>query len=188
MIERFETRQDMATKLIKPGQVVCEIGVFMGEFARFLYSLEPSELVLIDPFDGWCSSGNQDGNNVINTYLPMVYENMRSGFAKNLNIKLERGLSWDVLETYPNEYFDFCYIDSSHSYEGTKRELLLCAKKVKRGGIIAGHDYAINHLKCQHTYEFGVQRAVAEFCAENGWEIVALAFDGCVSFALKKID
>lgn len=186
-MKQFETRNEMMKEYVKPGDKVCEMGVFMGEFARFLHSLEPSELVLIDPFDGWCSSGNADGNNVIQTYLPMVYEYMRADFKRDLGIILEKGLSWDVLEKYPDSYFDCVYIDSSHSYEGTKRELYKCAKKVKKGGIIAGHDYDVNPAKCEHKYNFGVKRAVDEFCTEKGWQIIALALDGCISFALQEL-
>lgn len=160
----------------------------MGEFARHLVSLDPKLLVCIDPFDGWNCSGDQDGNNVKNAYLPVIFDHMCATFAKEFSVKIERGRSQDVLPQYPDEYFDFMYIDGDHSYEGVKRDLLLCAKKIKRGGIIAGHDYMVNKAKCQHNYDFGVQRAVSEFCEECGWEIVALAFDGCISFALKKID
>lgn len=186
MIQRFENRQDMAKHFIKPGMKICEIGIFMGEFARFLHSLEPSELVLIDPFEEWCYSGNQDGNHGMTVYLPLVYEYMRADFARDLNIKIERGLSGDVLPKLPDDHFDFIYIDGDHSYLGVKRDLLLCSKKIKRDGIIAGHDYAVNKAKCWENYDFGVQQAVNEFCTEQGWEIIALAFDGCVSFALKK--
>lgn len=182
----YETREAMMKEIIKPGMVLCEIGIFMGEFSKFLYTLEPSELVLIDPFSDWCSSGNVDGNNTITTYLPMVYEYMRADFAKNLGIKLERGLSWDVLETYPDDFFDFVYIDSSHSYLGTVKELELCRKKVKRGGYIGFHDYIINKNKCMHDYKFGVEQAVNEFCAKYDMQISALAMDGCVSGLIQR--
>lgn len=187
MIRQFDTRQEMMKQFVKPGMKICELGVFMGEFAQFLYTLEPSELVLIDPFSDWCSSGNVDGNNIITTYLPQVYEYMRADFAKNLGIKLERGLSWDVLETFPDQYFDVIYIDSSHSYEGTKKELEVSQRKIKKGGIISGHDFAINKAKCQHNYEFGVRQAVQEFCTANNWELIAIATDGCISFAIQEV-
>ena len=167
--------------IVSPGMKICEMGVFMGEFAQFLYTLDPVELVLIDPFNDWCSSGDKNGNNVTTTYLPIVYEYMRADFAKNMGIKLEQGLSWDVLAKYPDNYFDLIYIDSSHSYEGTKRELELSYKKIKRGGYIGLHDYAINPKKCQHNYEFGVGKATTEFCTEYNQSILALALDGCVS-------
>ena len=186
MIQRFETRQEMAKHFVKPGMHICEIGIFMGDFARYLNTLDPAELVLIDPFEDWCYSGNQDGNNGMTVYLPMIYEYMKADFEREFNIKIMRGLSGDVLPKLPDNHFDFMYIDGDHSYLGVKRDLLLCAQKIKSGGIIAGHDYAINKEKCLTNYDFGVQQAVNEFCAEHGWEIIALAFDGCVSFALKE--
>lgn len=183
-MEIYDTRNEMMKSIVKPGMAICELGVFLGEFAMFLHSLNPSKLVLIDPWNHWCCSGNVDGNNVITTYLPAAYEVMKNVFANVSTIKLERGLSWDVLETYPDNIFDIIYIDSSHSYEGTKRELELAYKKVKKGGYIAGHDYMINNAKCQHNYEFGVKQAVDEFCVQYNQKIIALANDGCVSFLI----
>ena len=43
-----------------------------------------------------------------------------------------------------DEQFDFVFIDSSHLYEMTKAEIRLWLHKVKKGGILAGHDYCDN--------------------------------------------
>jgi predicted O-methyltransferase YrrM len=42
---------------------------------------------------------------------------------------------------FPDQYFDFVFIDSGHTYELTKAEIVLWWKKVKHGGMLAGHDY-----------------------------------------------
>lgn len=54
---------------------------------------------------------------------------------------------------FPDNYFDFIYLDSGHTYELTKAEIRLWIRKVKDGGILAGHDY--------HGHE-EVKRAVDE--------------------------
>jgi hypothetical protein len=36
---------------------------------------------------------------------------------------------------------DFVYIDGNHSFKATIHDIVNWGKKVKRGGIIAGHDY-----------------------------------------------
>jgi hypothetical protein len=42
---------------------------------------------------------------------------------------------------YPNEFFDFVFIDADHSFEGTRMDILAWTPKVKKGGYICGHDY-----------------------------------------------
>ncbi len=53
---------------------------------------------------------------------------------------------------FPDNYFDFVFIDASHLYEPTKADIRLWYYKVKGTGILAGHDY--HHVE--------VNRAVAE--------------------------
>lgn len=55
---------------------------------------------------------------------------------------------------YPDEYFDFVFIDSGHTFELTKAEIRLWYHKIKNGGILAGHDY--------NNGEWGVKLAVDE--------------------------
>ena len=40
------------------------------------------------------------------------------------------------------EAFDFVFIDADHSYEAVRADILAYRPLVKRGGILAGHDYA----------------------------------------------
>jgi hypothetical protein len=57
------------------------------------------------------------------------------------NIKFIQQDSIEYLESIPNHSFDIIYIDTTNDYERTKKELLLCCKKVKESGFISGHDY-----------------------------------------------
>lgn len=42
---------------------------------------------------------------------------------------------------FPNQHFDFVFIDASHLFEETKADIRLWYRKVKEDGILAGHDY-----------------------------------------------
>jgi predicted O-methyltransferase YrrM len=55
---------------------------------------------------------------------------------------------------YKDRSLDFVFIDGSHEYEDVKEDIYHWYPKVKKGGIIAGHDYT--------TYA-GVKEAVDEF-------------------------
>mgnify|MGYP005820154989 CR=1 FL=1 len=42
---------------------------------------------------------------------------------------------------FPDLYFDFVYIDALHTYEGCRTDIKAWLPKVKKEGIIGGHDY-----------------------------------------------
>lgn len=42
---------------------------------------------------------------------------------------------------FSDGFFDFVFIDASHKYEETKADISLWKRKIKVGGILAGHDY-----------------------------------------------
>ena len=98
-----------------------------------------------------------------------------------------RGTSEKELKTFENSYFDWVYIDTSHSYKQTVEELELCRMKVKDGGIIAGHDYCQGNINDALAY--GVVQAVNQFCIKYDWEFIYLTHetDRILSFAIKKI-
>jgi len=52
----------------------------------------------------------------------------------------------------PDDFFDFIYIDGCHKYECVKKDIENSLKKLKRGGILAGHDFT-NEPHLQGVYE-----------------------------------
>jgi hypothetical protein len=175
----------MITTLVPKNEIYGEIGIFKGEFSKILLSeLNPKQLVLFDLFEGLVGSGNKDGNcfetvNLSNEFLRLQSELLLQP------VKFEKGDSSILLNNYPNNYFSMIYIDGDHTYEGTKKDIMVAFNKVKNGGWIMGHDYEMNMEKAHTFYQFGVKQAVDEFCLSYGQVITAKALDGCVSFAIK---
>jgi predicted O-methyltransferase YrrM len=71
-----------------------------------------------------------------------------------------KGSSHDVYTQFEDESIDFLFIDADHSYEAVKKDLKLWYPKVKKGGIISGHDY--------FWVDARVKRAVDEFFLFTG--------------------
>ena len=46
----FETRERMVRFCVPSNSIIGEVGVFKGEFAKFLHSLNPQKLILFDLF------------------------------------------------------------------------------------------------------------------------------------------
>ena len=60
---------------------------------------------------------------------------------------------------FENESLDFIFIDACHDYECVVDDLNAWFPKLKKNGIIAGHDY--------YAGFYGVEKAVNEFFYEN---------------------
>ena len=98
------------------------------------------------------------------------------------------GNSIDLLTEFEDNYFDWIYIDTNHSYNTTKNELEVAAKKVKDNGLICGHDYIMGNWTS--GYKYGVIEALHEFCVLYNWEIIYLTIEQSIppSFAIRKIN
>ena len=178
-MEIIENRE-LLMKTFDKNLKIMEIGVFKGEFAKFIFDeLEPAELHLVDLFEGMMCSGDKDGNNIVWTELEIEYKLLQSYFDNNKNVYLHKGFSYEILSKFEDYYFDLIYIDGDHSYDGVKKDLNISYDKVKSGGFICGHDYTVVMFE-------GVVRAVNEFCVEKNLEINYITKDGCPSFVIVK--
>ena len=173
----FHTREDMITTLVRPDAIIGEIGVFRGDWSRFLLdTARPRELHLIDPWpsDKIISSGDSNGANVTSDLGEVLFENVVTRFAGNTNVFVHRKYSPAVFLTCPDGYFDVLYIDGDHGYDAMRRDLDVSLAKTKDRGWIMGHDLNTDD----------VQRAVVDFCNETGLQIAYITLDGCPSFAI----
>jgi hypothetical protein len=178
----FDTRNEMIQHYcnsIKEPKVL-EIGIFKGEFFDYIInSCKISSIDGVDLFEGICTSGNVDGNNSIEYNLDKSYSELSEKYKNMSNIRLIKSDSSKYLTTVED------YIDGDHTYEGVKKDLLNSFQKLKSGGYLMGHDYEMNLEKALNLYNFGVKKAVDEFCREYNQKIIAKAMDGCVSYCIQ---
>lgn len=172
----FKTRNDFISTLNK-NLIMCEIGVFKGDFSHILFNQSPKELHLIDPFIGSFWSGDKDGLNMQYANLEISYQYLKNLYLEHNHVSIHRGYGQDILQSFSDHYFDFMYIDAEHTYDSVKKDLAICKQKTKINGIISGHDYDRNKFP-------GVVQAVNEFCTENNLNIFAITQDGCPTFGI----
>ncbi len=77
-------------------------------------------------------------------------------------IKPIRMTSLEASELYGDESLDFVFIDASHEYQDVLDDITYWIKKVKVGGVLAGHDISYHEI----------QRAVGEYSLQNQISIV----------------
>ena len=114
-----------------------EVCSYMGESTMLFSSYNMfSEIHCVDPFEGYEN---------YNEWHRYEWEFIENEFKQNTrffnNITLHKDFSYNIIDTFENETFDFIYIDANHEYEDIKRDIKLCLPKLKKGGVIAGHDY-----------------------------------------------
>jgi predicted O-methyltransferase YrrM len=62
-------------------------------------------------------------------------------------------------------YLDFVYIDANHSYASVKEDILAWLPKIKKGGIIGGHD--LDWKDSEQSSEYAVLKAVKEIFGDR---------------------
>jgi|YNPMSStandDraft_2_1061718.scaffolds.fasta_scaffold06750_2 hypothetical protein len=128
----------------------CEVGVFLGKSTAFFQEIcrkNPDKQVnhiVIDTFEGTKGEHERILEQLGKPLKEAFIENMRKcGFDLD-KIFIKVGKSQEILlRDFPHHFFDAIYIDGDHSYEAFKLDLKLTRLKVKKGGIIAGHDIDI---------------------------------------------
>lgn len=117
-----------------------EVGSYQGEstiiFAENMAGLQ--ELHAVDPW----SNGYCEGDSCSDRYPMEIVESNFDIRTKNYNIiKKHKTTSKEYVNNIPDESLDFVYIDGDHSYASCKEDINMWLPKIKKGGIIAGHDY-----------------------------------------------
>jgi hypothetical protein len=144
--------------------IICEVGTRKGEFFDKLFTSNCSLGVMVDI---WMDTGNlyQNDNTYTQIDLNEQYRHVFTKFLNQHNIKIIREFSHIASTFFPDNFFDFIYIDADHSKEGCYKDLTCWYPKVKKGGIISGHDHISKEktIIYGHTVEFGVIEAVKEF-------------------------
>ncbi len=125
-----------------------EIGAFMGESTHMFLSsgLFRGGFTVIDPWTGPMSDYGGD-------YL--TWGEVKDEFESNISffankdwspIHIMRAFSENVYNGIEDDSLDFIYIDGDHTYRGVKEDIKNYLPKLKKGGLIAGHDYEETHF------------------------------------------
>jgi len=149
-----------------------EVGVLTGKFSACLLSTwEGRMLHCVDAWKEYTKEESYvDKNNVPqNQHEANYIEALRtlSPFAERH--KIHRTLSIDASKTFRDGSLDFVYLDVQHHFESVVEDLNSWAPKVRRGGIISGHDYLDGVLP---SGQFEVKRAVDQWARDRDLKVV----------------
>lgn len=132
------------------GSHFVEVGSWKGKSTSFMCVeiINSEKQIKFDCVDTWEGSLEHKEHKEDYPDLPNLYqifkENMRplEGYYNDLKMK-----SMEAVQLYEDESLDFVFIDASHEYEDVKNDIIYWISKVKKGGILAGHDYGFPEIK-----------------------------------------
>ncbi|MGQ0647852.1 MAG: class I SAM-dependent methyltransferase [Gemmatimonadaceae bacterium] len=172
------TRTEFPVLLNGRGLIGCgaEIGVQQGDYsATILRYWRGMHLISIDP---WHEDRPENYVDIAN-----VSQAQHNAFFETTRMKLapfgDRSTIWRMTSLegaarIPASSLDFVYIDARHDYASVLEDLAAWFPKVRPRGIVAGHDYIDGHFAAG---EFGVKRAVDEFCGARELRVYATLLD-----------
>jgi len=114
-----------------------EIGVEQGKFSKVFCEANPdAKLYAIDAWAAYkgyrehVSQEKLDG-----------FEEATRKLLKPYNCVVVKGFSVEVAAGFPDNSLDFVYLDGNHDFINIAQDIHAWHKKVRRGGIVSGHDF-----------------------------------------------
>lgn len=145
-----------------------ELGVCKGDNAVELWKrTHPTKLFLVDI---WVRDEISYKHHNPNLY----YDDWRNIVKEKLphpEVELIQQNSINWLDSIPDNYLDWIYIDSLHAYHHVKIEYAKAINKVKMGGIISGHDFYCH----PQAWKTGVIRAILDQVQSNRMKITHIS-------------
>lgn len=194
---KYSTRNELINlfeekRLLNKG---AEIGVYAGDYSKEIINIWKGDLILVDP---WRKMDENEYEDIINfSDLEWCMSDCFKKLKEHINrVHFLRTTSQAAAELIKDESLDFVYIDANHKYDFVKEDIDLWFPKVRKGGVLAGHDYLkmdwyadktytsngkdkyiwVNTIQNPEKYDhcigvFGVNPAVDEFCRKNNLQL-----------------
>lgn len=148
---------------INEGDVCVEVGVWKGDLSAEILNHNPARLHLVDPWAHqdyiamWYSAPQER--------MDQIFSEVEERFTLEGRVTIHREFSTEVF--FPNDYFDWVYIDGNHTYEQVTKDLEFYFPLVKFGGKLCGDEYNWTGPDCLK----GPKPAVDEFISKHGLAI-----------------
>lgn len=132
------SRDDLPEFFVNMGYFIgAEVGVYKGAYTE-KFCKAGLKMFAIDPWKAYQGSGRTQAEQDRQDFL---YGHTQRTLAPYKNCTIIRADSVDGAQQFADESLDFVYLDGDHSFAHIAADLVAWTKKVRRGGIVAGHDY-----------------------------------------------
>lgn len=162
-IDGFFDFSDLYDKIVDhfpSGATFVEVGVWQGKSICYLAETiqAANKQIWLYAVDTWKWMGEKKLKPVVEEnngdMFPVFISNMKSAGVESM-IKPIRSDSAEAAKRFKDESLDFIFIDAGHSADSIRKDLHAWAPKLKKDGIIAGHDYKAGGVKTEVNKFFG---------------------------------
>lgn len=118
-------------------KIGAEIGVLRGEFSEIVCQNNPQ--VKLFAVDSW-----KPYKEYTDLLREINYLDLYNKAVKRLskyNCEIIRKTSMEAVGDFKDESLDFVYIDANHALKYVVEDIAEWTKKVRKGGIVSGHDF-----------------------------------------------
>lgn len=115
----------------------CEVGVFRGAFSKYMLDTIPN--LKLHCVDCWQPVGRRTERRQ-RRYLAQARSALRP-YRRSGQAHLIRKWSMDAVRGFEDESLDYVYIDGNHNFDYVMQDIIEWSKKVRKGGIVSGHDF-----------------------------------------------
>ncbi|MCS7092137.1 MAG: class I SAM-dependent methyltransferase [Patescibacteria group bacterium] len=119
-----------------------EIGVYKGEFSK-KFCEAGFTFFAIDPWKYDKDYKDRHSQEKLDSF----YEHTKRILSPFKNCTIIRKTSMEAVCDFEDESLDFVYIDANHQLKYVIEDIVEWSKKVKKGGVISGHDYIYTNPK-----------------------------------------
>lgn len=145
-----------------------EIGALYGGNAKpILRHWLGKQMFLVDPWAPQPADIYKEDQDWMK--FDLGYEICKKLAEQDPRVKLIRLLSHQAVDQFDDGSLDCVYIDGNHCYEAVSQDIQLWFPKVKKGGILSGHDF---YTYVDATHHTQVEAAVTEWAAEAQRDIM----------------
>lgn len=156
------------------GKTGAEVGTERGKYAEKIAAVA-EQLYVVDLWSNYPGYREHVSDEEYNEILEDAHRRL-----DKFGVRFIRDTSISASLIIEDESLDFVYLDANHEPHFVLEDLMVWYRKVKPGGIVAGHDYTGRHGK-------GVSKAVNMFCEGNKIEeLVVWAGDKSASYHFVK--
>ena len=123
-----------------------EVGVWKGHSISFLASKikelnYDAKIYAVDLFeDAIDEKWNKNLKEEISVITKIYNKVLENNEVRHMITDI-KGTSWEMANNFEDESVDFVFIDAGHEYDSVVKDITSWLPKIKKGGIISGHDY-----------------------------------------------
>ncbi len=145
------SRDNLPQFLVESGyKIGAEVGVYKAEYSEKFAKVGLKHYA-IDP---WMAFPGQGRTQQVQDRQDFLYAHSQRVLSPYPNCTIIRKTSMDALADFKDGSLDYVYLDGDHSFRYAAEDIIEWSKKVRKGGIVAGHDYwntphVMSNVMCQ---------------------------------------